>query len=725
MLNKKHMIIFLALLVACMSIAVAADTADTTTADSQVSDTIEADTTNTIQTQATTNANEDNNKITKENKNIKEDTTSTINIDDDNFDYEKQQKTENKENIIKTTNNENKSLKTTGEPTVINITEENYAEWFKLDDAKRLKFVSGSNGAKTFYIEYLPTNITMLDLYTWYSTSWDTSQYTFIGKNNFNLTNVKLRAWGANVLISNMTLYYDEDYENSGDSFSYYIFIESDYDFVPGSSFVLDNIKINYTGKYLENYHAGVLCTGENQPGVTYQNFEINAKMLSVPDGNELIILERNDKFINSTVNIVENYATADETSITGIKVNSKSVTIKDNNITMNGESTLTAIKLNSNNNTITNNNITVTTTGTATGVELTGNDNTVTDNYIVANDKKGDNAVTATGENNIVENNTAVEMDTRIPTSIELNYDGTPIDVGQQLVIRGAFKAGNDETGAENIKVYDNNELITTINTIDEFGTITYAYIPTVSGSHNITFAFEGNDTCKNTSTTITVEVNEVIEPTKEYTLKVDTTEFTQGQTTTITASIYYGDENEQEIATNISKGKISFKVNGKTLKDVNGKVIYAKVINGTATIENYPIPESWKEGSTIQAIYSGSTDLEKMSSEKTEITITATEPTITTEDITAQAGATITLKATINTDATINTGKVVFKINGKTLKDTNGKVIYTKVVNNEVTVEYTLPEEYTTGTYNITAVFISPDYERLEDTKTLTVTA
>ena len=112
-------------------------------------------------------------------------------------------------------------------------------------------------------------------------------------------------------------------------------------------------------------------------------------------------------------------------------------------------------------------------------------------------------------------------------------------------------------------------------------------------------------------------------------------------------------------------------------------------------------------------------------MSSEKTEITITTTEPTITTEDITTQTGATITLKATINTDATINTGKIVFKINGKTLKDTNGKVIYTKVSNNEVTVKYTLPEEYTTGTYNITAVFISPDYKRLEDTKTLTITA
>ncbi|MBR3212953.1 MAG: hypothetical protein IKF79_00420, partial [Methanosphaera sp.] len=75
-------------------------------------------------------------------------------------------------------------------------------------------------------------------------------------------------------------------------------------------------------------------------------------------------------------------------------------------------------------------------------------------------------------------------------------------------------------------------------------------------------------------------------------------------------------------------------------------------------------------------------------MSSEKTEITITTTEPTITTEDITTQAGATITLKAIINTDATINTGKIVFKINGKSINDEDGKVIYAKVQNNQVTV-------------------------------------
>ncbi|AWX32955.1 hypothetical protein [Methanosphaera sp. BMS] len=112
-------------------------------------------------------------------------------------------------------------------------------------------------------------------------------------------------------------------------------------------------------------------------------------------------------------------------------------------------------------------------------------------------------------------------------------------------------------------------------------------------------------------------------------------------------------------------------------------------------------------------------------MSREKTEITITASKPTITTEDITTQAGATITLKATINTDTTVKTGKIVFKINGKTVKDANGKVIYDKGINETGSIEYTIPEEYATCTYNITAVFISPYYERPEDTKTLTVTA
>ena len=206
------------------------------------------------------------------------------------------------------------------------------------------------------------------------------------------------------------------------------------------------------------------------------------------------------------------------------------------------------------------------------------------------------------------------------------------------------------------------------------------------------------------------------------EATLKVDTTEFVAGENATIQASIYYGDA----LASDISKGKVTFKVNGKVLKDANGKVIYAKVVNGTASIEGYEIPLNWtKEDSVITAIYSGSTQCDKLTSEETQLNVTPTTPTFTTNNVTATVGETINLTATITDgDKVINTGKVVFKINGKTVKDSNGKVIYAKVSNNQVSVEYTIPEDMKAKEYNITAILTSSDY-KLEDTKTLTVTS
>ena len=129
-------------------------------------------------------------------------------------------------------------------------------------------------------------------------------------------------------------------------------------------------------------------------------------------------------------------------------------------------------------------------------------------------------------------------------------------------------------------------------------------------------------------------------------------------------------------------------------------------------------------KEDRTIKTIYSGSVDYNKLTREKNRNKIEKAVPTLTTEEITATAGGKITLKATItDNDKIINTGKIVFKINGKTVKNENGKVIYAKVVNNTVEFEYTLPESYKTGSYNITATFISADYDRLTDSKTLTI--
>lgn len=64
-----------------------------------------------------------------------------------------------------------------------------------------------------------------------------------------------------------------------------------------------------------------------------------------------------------------------------------------------------------------------------------------------------------------------------------------------------------------------------------------------------------------------------------------------------TITASIYRDDG----VDSSINKGKVVFKVNGKTLKDSEGKVIYDKVTCGVAGITDFEVPFSWTKNDTV----------------------------------------------------------------------------------------------------------------------------
>ena len=424
-----------------------------------------------------------------------------------------------------------------------------------------------------------------------------------------------------------------------------------------------------------------------------------NTILTSQPEGGYTQITlsgAYNSKIENTTANIIN------------IESSSNSII---NNVTMTADDSL--IKgVDSYEITVENNSIT-TKRGYAITFDAQSEENTIRYNELITPYNTGDLAVSAF--NAFVSDNYPKSKANAMITPIYGQPVTKEMEIGENWTMGATFYGPNwEDLAGRQIDILIDGEIVETTTPRAPINEVYYTYTATTAGVHNITMnlvdeEFKGNYT-------FTATVNEA----KTYSLKVDTTEFTIGSNATITASIYYG----QEIATNISKGKVSFKVNGKTLKDANGKVIYAKVVNGTATIEDFEVPESWaEEGTTIQALYSGSGNLAKMTSQKTEITISITEPTITTEDITASAGNTITLTATINSPNTINSGKVVFKINGKTLKDASSKVIYTKVVNSQVSVTYTLPEDMNAKDYNLTAVFISPDYERLEDTKTLTV--
>ncbi len=168
---------------------------------------------------------------------------------------------------------------------------------------------------------------------------------------------------------------------------------------------------------------------------------------------------------------------------------------------------------------------------------------------------------------------------------------------------------------------------------------------------------------------------------------------------------------------------GYVIFKVNGKTLRDENGNPIMIQVDeNGIASL-NYTIPDTYSNQYNITAVYSGSEGIVRSS---TTLTTSLKTANITVEPITAKAGQTVTLTAFIkdqNGNA-VNTGKLIFKLNGKTLKDANGNTLYATINNGVATLVYTIPDNYSAKDYILTAVYQGTGFERSEANSTLTLT-
>ena len=91
---------------------------------------------------------------------------------------------------------------------------------------------------------------------------------------------------------------------------------------------------------------------------------------------------------------------------------------------------------------------------------------------------------------------------------------------------------------------------------------------------------------------------------------------------------------------------------------------------------------------------------------------------------DITTSIGDTITLQARINDgDALVTSGKVAFKLNGNTLEDDSGNLIFVDVVNGIATLDYTINSDFGNDSYELTAVFENMLYYRASDSAELTI--
>ena len=174
------------------------------------------------------------------------------------------------------------------------------------------------------------------------------------------------------------------------------------------------------------------------------------------------------------------------------------------------------------------------------------------------------------------------------------------------------------------------------------------------------------------------------------------------------------------------VSDGKVIFRINGKTLRDENGNVIYVDVINGVATLPDVNVTCEWmKPETTIQAVYAGTDTIDPIVTNPLIITVTKKEATLViTGDTKAKAGENVTISASVtDKNGNVNTGRVVFKLNGKTLKDAEGKALYIDVEKGVASTVYTVPAKTKAKTYTLTAVFVDTNYERVEISKDFVV--
>ena len=183
-------------------------------------------------------------------------------------------------------------------------------------------------------------------------------------------------------------------------------------------------------------------------------------------------------------------------------------------------------------------------------------------------------------------------------------------------------------------------------------------------------------------------------------------------GETVTLTAKV------EDVLGNAITKGKVTFKINGKTVKDSQGKVIYAKVTDGVAQADYLVSDDFAGKNLTVTAVYSGTAGIAKAEGTST-LYVDAKEPSIEFENepVSASVGQSVTFTIKVTGDVS----RVVCKLNGKTLKDADGKVIYAKVTDGIATIEYVIPEGMKANEYTLTAV--TTGSERLTAEQTLTI--
>ena len=369
-------------------------------------------------------------------------------------------------------------------------------------------------------------------------------------------------------------------------------------------------------------------------------------------------------------------------TSMGGGRTNN--ITITNNNIQLNS-SVIYGMEIYQTSNTTINNNTILGNGNYTMGIGLAhSEDNTIINNEMILY-----------GNSNIKINGIVEEIrPANTGIQIQQNSHNTQID-NNTIIIK--------DIGQHDLTINTENSIKNTIITNNKLTTSTKTGTRTINTNY---------DTYLENNTRAIINTKIVLE----------TINAQVGDTINLKAHVYdiYGNP--------INTGRVVFKINGKTIKDTNGNIIYTTVKEGIATIENYTVPANWfKIKSVLNVVYGGTSTYEQTRTNNTipmNITKKTATMTMTTNTTTAKPGQTIKITVKITEkDANVNEGRVLFKVNGKTMRDNEGYIIYHEVKDGLVTIDYTIPENARAQDYTFTCVYGNKLYNRTDVNSTITV--
>ncbi|WP_323735967.1 hypothetical protein PXD04_08765 [Methanosphaera sp. ISO3-F5] len=171
-------------------------------------------------------------------------------------------------------------------------------------------------------------------------------------------------------------------------------------------------------------------------------------------------------------------------------------------------------------------------------------------------------------------------------------------------------------------------------------------------------------------------------------------------------------------EFGNKINTGKVSVNVDGKTLKYSSGKTIFVQVVNGTVKYKHV-LKNLWsKKNHTYYMNYIENANYENSKSQASHIKLSDDFFRVRTYHNSAvYYGGKLTIKSFVrynSNNTRVIGGKIIYKINGKTLLNSKNKTLYKFVKNGDTVYNHTFKGNYWAKTYVLTTVYVHGAYRK-----------